>query len=75
MNALAILGVIGGACAALIGIGVVARGVWKMTRRIVHISDAVRELVPNGGNSIKDQITRIERRVAAVEKAVGVEHS
>lgn len=54
---------IGGGAAALLAIGALARGVWRINRRIVTIVDAVQELSPNGGRSIKDTVTRTERKV------------
>lgn len=53
----------GGGAAALLAIGALARGVWRINRRIVTIVDAVRELTPNGGRSIKDTVTRTEQKV------------
>jgi len=37
--------------------------VWRINRRIVVIVNAVQELAPNGGHSIKDTVTRTERKV------------
>lgn len=54
---------LGGSAAALLAIGALARGVWRINRRIMTIVDAVRELSPNGGRSIKDTVTRTERKV------------
>lgn len=54
---------LGGGAAALLAIGALARGLWRINRRIVVIVDAVKELVPNGGRSIKDTVTRTERKV------------
>ncbi len=53
----------GGGSAALLAIGALARGIWRINRRIVTIVDAVQELSPNGGRSIKDTVTRTERKV------------
>lgn len=53
----------GGGAAALLAIGALARSVWRINRRIVTIVDAVKELSPNGGRSIKDTVTRTERKV------------
>lgn len=53
----------GGGAAALLAIGALARGIWRINRRIVTIVDAVKELSPNGGRSIKDTVTRTERKV------------
>lgn len=54
---------LGGAAAALLAIGATARSAWRVNRRIVVIVDAVKELAPNGGRSIKDTVTRTERKV------------
>ncbi len=54
---------LGGGSAALLAIGALARGVWRINRRIVVIVNAVRELAPNGGRSIKDTVTRTETKV------------
>jgi hypothetical protein len=54
---------LGGGSAALLAIGALARGVWRVNRRLVVIVNAVRELAPNGGHSIKDTVTRTERKV------------
>lgn len=53
----------GGGAAALLAIGALARAAWRINRRIVVIVDAVRELTPNGGRSIKDTVTRTEQKV------------
>lgn len=54
---------LGGGAAALLAIGTLSRGLWRFNRRTVIIVDAVKELVPNGGRSIKDTVTRTERKV------------
>lgn len=54
---------LGGGAAALLALGALARGLWRINRQIVVIVDAVRELAPNGGRSIKDTVTRTERKV------------
>jgi hypothetical protein len=36
---------------------------WRLNRRIVVIVDAVKELSPNGGRSMKDTVTRTEQKV------------
>jgi methyl-accepting chemotaxis protein len=54
---------LGGGAAALLAIGAFVRGVWRLNRRIVVIVDAVQELSPNGGRSIKDTVTRTEQKV------------
>ncbi|MEV2277883.1 hypothetical protein AB0I72_20085 [Nocardiopsis sp. NPDC049922] len=59
---------IGGAAGALLTIGALIRAAWRANRRIVRIANAVDELVPNGGNSIKDQVTRIEGQITTLTK-------
>lgn len=54
---------LGGGAAALLALGALARSVWRINRRIVVIVDAVKELTPNGGRSIKDTVTRTEAKV------------
>lgn len=54
---------LGGGAAALLAIAAVIRGGWRVNRRLVLILDAVKELTPNGGRSIKDTVTRTERKV------------
>jgi hypothetical protein len=54
---------LGGSAAALLAIGALARGVWRINRRIVTIVNAVQELSPNGGRSIKDTVTRTEQKM------------
>jgi hypothetical protein len=54
---------LGAGSAALLAIGALARGIWHISRRTVIIVDAVKELAPNGGRSIKDTVTRTERKV------------
>ena len=59
---------LGGSAAALLAIGALARGVWRINRRIVVIVNAVQELSPNGGRSIKDTVTRTEEKVDATSR-------
>jgi methyl-accepting chemotaxis protein len=54
---------LGGGAAALLAIGAFVRSVWRINRRIVVIVNAVQELSPNGGRSIKDTVTRTEQKV------------
>jgi hypothetical protein len=54
---------LGAGAGALLVLGALARGLWRINRRIVVIVDAVKELAPNGGRSIKDTVTRTERKV------------
>lgn len=56
---------IGAVCGALIAFGALARGVWWMVKKIVLIADAVHELLPNSGSSMKDQMTRMEKKLDA----------
>lgn len=61
---------LGGGAAALLALGALARAAWRINRRIVVIVDAVKELTPNGGRSIKDTVTRTERKVDATTAEV-----
>jgi hypothetical protein len=54
---------LGIAAGSLLAIGALARALWRFNRRVVGIAEAVLELVPNGGRSIKDTVTRTERKV------------
>ena len=54
---------LGGSAAALLALGALARGLWRINRRIMTIVDAVKELSPNGGRSIKDTVTRTEEKL------------
>lgn len=54
---------LGGSAAALLAIGAFVRAVWRFNRRIVAIAEAALELVPNGGRSIKDTVTRTEQKL------------
>src|SRR5690606_32200503 len=58
-----LLTILGASAAALLALGALARGLWRINRRIVVIVSAVQELAPNGGRSIKDTVTRTERKV------------
>lgn len=55
---------------ALTTLIVAGRGIWKFNRRIVHIADAVRELTPNGGSSLKDQVTAIDEKLGVLSERV-----
>lgn len=54
---------LGIAAGSLLATGTLARALWRINRRIVLIVDAVKELSPNGGRSIKDTVTRTERKL------------
>lgn len=54
---------LGIAAGSLLALGTLARALWRFNRRIVGIADAVLELVPNGGRSMKDTLNRTERKV------------
>lgn len=68
---LSLLGLIGFAIAGLYAIGKLTRGVYRFAKRLELIHDTIlTELLPNGGNSIKDQIVDLTRRVTNVEDAI-----
>lgn len=54
---------LGIAAGSLLVIGALARGGWRFLRLVVFIGEAVKELLPNGGSSMKDTVTRTERKV------------
>jgi hypothetical protein len=58
---------------SLLALGALVRALWRSNRRIVKIVDAVQELAPNGGRSMKDTVTRTERKVD--ETAVKVDET
>ena len=62
---------LGGGAAAALAVGALIRAVWRINRRIVVIVDAVQELTPNGGRSIKDTVTRTERKVDGTVQELG----
>lgn len=61
---------LGGGAGALLALGTLARGAWRINRRIVGIAAAVVELVPNGGGSIKDTVHRTEQKVDDTSRRV-----
>ena len=61
----AAIGAVSTVLTAAIGAGLIVRRV----RRVEHAQDAVlAEVSPNGGRSMKDQLTRLEARVRDVEQ-------
>lgn len=63
---------IGGSAGAVAAVSVVARGAWRSARRIVRIAEAVEELTPNSGHSIKDTVTRIDERLDGMDGRLAV---
>ncbi len=61
---------LGGGAGALLARGTLARAVWRVNRRIVVIVDAVQELSPNHGRSVKDQVTETRRDVVEIKTTV-----
>jgi hypothetical protein len=53
----------GGGAAAIIAISSAIRALWRFNKRIVHIAEAVTELSPNSGHSIKDVVTRMDQNL------------
>lgn len=63
----------GAAAGALAAVGHVVIVIYRIAKRIDIVRDAVeRELLPNGGSSLKDQIGRIDRRVSTIETTLGM---
>ena len=59
--------------AVAVGIITIVTSIGMFIRWIVkHYLD---ELRPNSGSSIKDQITRLEEKQAAIEKTMGSQHN
>lgn len=54
---------LGIAAGSLLAIGALTRALWRFNRRTVVIVEAVKELVPNGGSSMKDTVHRTEGKV------------
>lgn len=54
---------LGIAAGSVLMIGALARGGWRFLRLVVFIGEAVKELLPNGGSSMKDTVTRTEQKV------------
>lgn len=67
MDLLELLGVAAG---SILATGALARALWRINRRVVAVLGAVQELLPNGGRSIKDTVTRTEGAVQANTEAL-----
>ncbi|MGP4084188.1 hypothetical protein [Streptomyces sp. KR55] len=61
---------LGSGAAALVALGALARGAWRVNRRVVTIVDAVQELSPNSGHSIKDQVSSTAQDVAEMKESI-----
>lgn len=68
---MSVLVYLGGGAAALLAIGALLRAIWAWNRRLVVIVDAVAELAPNGGASMKDVVTRTEAKVDETARRLG----
>jgi hypothetical protein len=62
-----VLETVGAVVATVLGLGAIARGAWRANRRLVRITDAVTELSPNGGHSIKDRVEENAATAARTE--------
>ncbi len=60
---------LGGSAGALLALGALARGAWRVSGRVHKIADAVSELSPNSGHSIKDAVSRIDRNLSELSGA------
>ena len=49
---------------AIVGVGVIVGGIarWILKKYILDVTQTLKELKPNSGSSIKDQVTRLERQ-------------
>lgn len=70
----AVLLIAGAVAGALLTLGALVRAVWRGIRRIAAMADAMevvekrsRELIPNGGGSIKDRTEKAADRLSTVE--------
>lgn len=61
---------VGAIAASLIAIGSLVAGLWWITRKIVHIAEAVEQLKPNGGKTISDKVNHISITVDALNERV-----
>lgn len=43
---------------------------WGIRKLVMSMSDYLKELKPNGGSSIKDQVNRLEKRVDDIYKMI-----
>lgn len=50
---------------SIVGVGVVVLGGarWILKKYIQEVTETLKELKPNSGTSIKDQVTRLEKRM------------
>ncbi len=70
MDPVTVVAVGGGSIAAVLGGARIVAGAWRINRRIVKISDAVVELSPNSGHSIKDKVNETAETAARTEAKV-----
>ena len=49
---------------AIVGVGVIVGGIarWILKKYILDVTETLKELKPNSGSSLKDQVTRLERQ-------------
>lgn len=57
------------AITAILGVAVVIFGGlrWILKKYILDVTETLKELKPNSGSSLKDQVTRLERRMDNAE--------
>lgn len=59
-----------GSLTGVLALARLGRGAWRVNRRIVRIADAVTELSPNSGHSIKDRVEQTAKTAERTEKKV-----
>lgn len=60
----------GAVSASVMALATLLGGIWWLVRRIVRISDAVKQLHPNGGSSIADKVNKISKNQDEMTKNI-----